>query len=354
MFGRSCSVKVERCARGRTVEFGGFSSLFRSAPWMLGLALALTCGEARAAEPTAEDRTTARQLALEGYDALRSKDYALASDRFKRANALVHAPTLLLDLGRAYLGLGQLVNAHEAFQQIIREGVPPNAPPAWRKALASARKEVIAVEPRLAWVTIHVKGVDAARIELDGELLSTASLGIRRAVDPGHRTVTAEAEGFLPATSSVNLAEGQAGELELVLEHDPSFARHARAAAAPPPPRLLVVTPPPAPERTPAYVAFSVSGAGFLLSGVTTALMLKERSNLESKCQARQCTPELEGDVSSYRTYGTLAAVGLGVGLAGVGVGTYFWLSSSPSSDRRRAAVTPVLTPGYVGVDGRF
>jgi hypothetical protein len=53
--------------------------------------------------------------------------------------------------------------------------------------------------------------------------------------------------------------------------------------------------------------------------------------------------------------YGTLAAVGLGVGLAGAGVGTYFLLSSKPRDEvARHPAVVAELAPGYVGLSGRF
>ena len=59
------------------------------------------------------DRATARALAREGYEAQQRRQYALAADRFERAEALVHAPTLLLGLARAQQGLGELVEAQE-------------------------------------------------------------------------------------------------------------------------------------------------------------------------------------------------------------------------------------------------
>jgi hypothetical protein len=58
------------------------------------------------AEPSDADRATARVLAHEGFDAQQRGDYSVAADRFLRADALVHAPTLLLGLARAQVGLG--------------------------------------------------------------------------------------------------------------------------------------------------------------------------------------------------------------------------------------------------------
>lgn len=318
-------------------------------PCLLGLAVSLTTPAALAREPTSEDRTTARELAREGFEALRAQDYALAADRFKRADALVHAPTLLVDLGRSYVGLGRLVMAHEAFQQVMREGVPADAPAPWRRALAVAREEDAKIEPRLAWVTIRVDGASQPRLTLDGEHLPLASVGVRRAVDPGRRTVVAEADGFLSASKVIELREGETGELTLVLEPDPNHELPSRPALER---KVIVVQAAPSTGRTPAYVAYGVGAAGLMLSGVTGVLLLRTRGNLEADCQDGVCPPRAAGDLSRFPLYGTLAAVGLGVGLAGAGVGTYFWLSAKPRDEGAR--VTAQVAPGYVGLSGSF
>ena len=72
------------------------------------------------------DRATARELAAAGYHALKRGDYAVAADHFERADALVHAPTLVVDWARALTGLGLLVEAGEKYELVIREGVEPD------------------------------------------------------------------------------------------------------------------------------------------------------------------------------------------------------------------------------------
>jgi hypothetical protein len=92
-----------------------------------------------------------------------------------------------------------------------------------------------------------------------------------------------------------------------------------------------------------------------LLSGVTTILMLRTRANLEANCHDGLCPPRSAGDISRFAMYGTLAAVGLGVGLVGSGVGTYFLVSATPRDQAARyGAVTAQLSPGYVGLSGSF
>src|ERR1700734_4174124 len=87
-----------------------------------------------AADVSGVDRATARALTLEGYEALDRKDFATAADRFRRADALFHVPTVALGLAHAEVGLGKLVSALATYSRTVREGVPPGAPPAFAKA----------------------------------------------------------------------------------------------------------------------------------------------------------------------------------------------------------------------------
>ncbi len=75
------------------------------------------------AQSDAENRATARALAAQGQEQLEAKDYAKAEDSFRRADALFHAPTLVLGIARASAAEGKFVEAWEAYNRIIIEGV---------------------------------------------------------------------------------------------------------------------------------------------------------------------------------------------------------------------------------------
>src|SRR4051812_30509984 len=111
--------------------------------WGLLLVLALAplraSAESLPPTPTAAAREEARKLARQGFQALQRKDYASAEDLFRRADELVHAPTLELDHARALVGLRKFVEGHERYEQVIREGVAPNAPWQWKAAVVEAR-----------------------------------------------------------------------------------------------------------------------------------------------------------------------------------------------------------------------
>ncbi|HEY0463233.1 MAG TPA: hypothetical protein VGC79_03445, partial [Polyangiaceae bacterium] len=212
---------------------------------------------------TDEQRSQARDLAGQGFTALQRKDFAKAEEFFRRADALVHAPTLVLDHSRALVGLGRLVEAHEGFAQVLREGVAPNAPWQWRGAVDAAKAELLAVEPRLAWLTVTVSGPPAPEVQVDSKVLRQAALGVRLATDPGTHTVTVRADRFLPVQKVITLAEGQTAALELVVAPDPS------APPLPPEPKkapeVIFVKSPEAPQpkdNTLATILLTAGGVG--------------------------------------------------------------------------------------------
>jgi len=307
------------------------------------------------AEATPADRATARSLAGEGYQALQDKDFATAVDRFSRADALVHAPTLMIDWARSLTGLGKLVEAQERYEQIVREGVDAKAPKSWQRALADANNELAELKPRLAWVTITVSGADGAHVTLDGSAVPPAAIGVRRAVNPGPRLVRVEANGYLAQKKTIDLNEGAEQAVSFALEPDPD----ARAAAAAKDAAQPVAAPTPAQhDRTLMYVAFGVSGAGLVLGGVTGALALGKRSELSKVCQSdtHACQSDQNDKLSSYHTLGTLSGVGFALGVAGAGAGVALWYLNRDQAPNTAhgVKVRPYLGLASFGAVGSF
>src|SRR5262249_24931547 len=116
--------------------------------WAFGLALGAPWASAQPkAQPSAEDVATARALGRQGLAALQQKDFVSAEELFGRADALYHVSTLTLGRARAQVGLGKLVAAHEAYQRIVREGVPAGAgSAAVVQAVEDAKREKATIE----------------------------------------------------------------------------------------------------------------------------------------------------------------------------------------------------------------
>jgi hypothetical protein len=323
--------------------------------FLAGLSVALLSASVALAEPSPADRATARSLAGEGYQALQDKDYATAVDRFSRADALVHAPTLMIDWARSLSGLGKLVEAQERYEQILREGVDAKAPKSWQKALADANIELAELKPRLAWVTITVSGANDPHVTIDGAAVPPAAVGVRRAVNPGPRLVRVLANGYLPQKKTLDLSEGGEEAVSFSLEPDPDEQAAAAAKDAVQP----VAAPPPARhDPTLMYVAFGVSGAGLVLGSVTGVLALGKHSDLANVCKSDSsaCMSDQKSTLSSYHTLGTLSGVGFALGVAGAGAGLTLWYLNREKAPSAVQGVTvhPYLGLASVGAMGSF
>jgi hypothetical protein len=331
----------------------------RLLPWVLSAVL--LAGAAHAADPSEADRATARNLAREGYDALQKKDYERAEDRFRRADALVHAPTIVVDHARALTGLGRFVEACERYNLVIREGVPANAPWPWKQAVADATKELAAVEPRRAWLKVTVKGASRPQVLIDTDEVPGASLGVPRATDPGQRRVRVSANGYRPSEQLVELSEGEKREIVVELEALPiEDVTLEEDAPEPPPTQTIVVT---RRDDTLMYVAFGVGGAGIIAGSVTGVLALSARADLLKRCPELKCSPTTDSeqqrdtsDRSNYRQLGMISGLSYGVGLAAAAAGTVLFLTRKPETAAQTGSlnVVPYVGLSEIGAAGTF
>jgi hypothetical protein len=312
---------------------------------------------AQAAAPSDADRVTARALAHEGYEAQTHGDYAQAADRFRRAEALVPAPTLRLGLARAQAGMGKLVEAHETYRHIVRGALAPDAPAPFVKAVDDARVELAALEPRLAWVTIDVVGPpeSAVTLVLDDAPFPAGGLGTKRASDPGQHRVRASAPGFEAAASTFVVKEGEATAVSLSLRALPEGV--APASPVVPPAGESSVGLPPRASSTPAgktlgILLFGVGTVGLVGGGVTGVLASTKHASLIGSCPGGHCPASTQSQVDTYDTLGTVSTVSLAAGAACAVVGLVLLLTTHVPPN-----ASPVTAyAGYLdaGVRGTF
>lgn len=330
------------------------------------------------AQSEAQDRATARALAQQGSDALDAKDYAKAEDAFRRADALFHAPTLVLGLARAQAAEGKFVEAWEGYNRIVLENV--TSTPVFAKALDDARREIAAVEGRRSRVTVLVGGAASPRVTLDSAPLKSAALGVQFFINPGTHTVQATADGFNPITRTFAVAEGKSETVTVTLESAavaapgaavPTTAGPESTSAAPGAPGSGAATPgsPPAaqpaspaadagvthPNRAPAIAAFVVGGVG-LVAGIAAGLVaIKDDSHLKTECPGDTCVGAgPQSDLSSYHTVGLVSTLGFVVAGVGAATGVTLWLLGNGHHDSTSASVSPYLGIGSIGAIGRF
>ncbi len=348
-----------------------YRNRFRS----LSLAVSLTLGAmvasphvAFADEPSEQDIAQARDLGGQGQAAFEAGNFAEAEKLFKAATRLYSAaPTLTLGLARSQAKLGKFLSAQEAYNKIIREwGNVSSPPPAFKDALEAARAEIGAVSGRAGSATIVVEGAPKPQVTIDGDTIPPAALGLKRPVDPGHHVVRAQAEGYKPAETTINVAEGQSVEAKLTLQKEESAApAPGDTTTAPGSDTGVTAEPGGKSNKTLAFVAFGVGGAGLVVGAITGLMAMGKHSDLEKACGGETCPATEQDNVDSYKTMGTISTVGFIVAGVGAAAGAILWLTAPKETTtangsgryataRTKPSIVPYLGPLGGGVTGRF
>jgi hypothetical protein len=294
------------------------------------------------ADDQAENTAAARTLGIQGVQLADAGKCPEAIEKLQRAESLHHAPTILGRLGECQVAVGQLVAGTENLNSVVREPLAPNAPKVFHDAQDRAQKVLAMASPRIAHLTINVVPPDAkATVTVGGKPIPTALIGAERPTDPGTLEVSATADGYKTAGTSVTLTEGGHQEITLTLEKDPNAVAPLPPlpAGGTPPPMASPPEPGPRKSNTAAYVAFGVGGAGLLVGTVTGVLALGKASDCPNKVCATQ------SDLDGAKSMATISTIGFGVGVVGVALGTILLVTGNKSeAPPAQALYQPKLT----------
>ena len=309
-----------------------------------------------AQEPhSAADIAQAREFLREGL-ALRAKgDAAGALEKFKVTHALAGTPISGIELGRAYMAVGKLIEARETFLSVGRTA---------RRAEETAKSEAARTESaqladelksRIPRLTVKVTGVtiESVSVTIDGAVVPTEALAAPRFLNPGGHDVAARSTSGGTAETRVELSEGDARELELKLifsgEASPSVAAPPPASSASP----MASSPVdvrdagrPTNGNTQRVAGLVVGGVGIVGLGVAGILGLVAK--------AQQNTAETEtgaarhDDSQNAVSMSNVATAVVGIGAAVTIVGGVVWFTAP------RARVFVATNGHEVFLQGRF
>jgi hypothetical protein len=202
--------------------------MFRPLWFVLVLCL-LSTSAAAFAQDEATRAASARALFEEGVGLAEHEQWSDAVDRFQRALSLRDSQVIRFNLAIALAELGRLVESSELLRAVLRADAldPP--------LRAQAEQRLALVTPRIARLTLAVAGTaGAAQVELDGDALPAAMVGVAIPVDPGsHRARLLQGAQELAASERV-LAEGASETLTLERSAAPTAAETAAVALAAP------------------------------------------------------------------------------------------------------------------------
>lgn len=346
------------------------------------LLLGVLCGlcaslaEAQDRQTSPQSKAAAVALAEEGWAHYEKHRYAEALEAFRKADSTVHAPPFLLMVARCYVNLGRLLDARIAYQLVVEDKIDIDASPAFIEAQASAKKELVELEPRIPTVEISVTGSVSGplHLTLDGQPVALSTPVPR---DPGNHSLTVHAPGRRPLTRKIRLVEGARERIELdqaaidemptverlAAERTPSPSVSARAApsisSAPATPRDSA--------RRAVLVGGGIAAGGGVAAGVVLTVLANGRASDARRLRAeiiagdqeqKKCptvNPQKCADLSdAVDARVTLSNSALWSFVAGgaVGVGTliYGLVTMESAAPGRSVQVTPLLGPQTAGI----
>jgi hypothetical protein len=166
------------------------------------------------------DRAAARELYIEGVKLQEQGKFEPALDKFQRAQSVFSAPTHLLHIAECQAALGRLVESAETYRTLVRTPLPSGSPNAFVQAQQQGSAELPQVEPRIPTLKIQVKPENAQNlsVQIDGQPMSAALVGVPRPANPGEHHVVVFAPGYAKSEAKVVLKEREQKELPITLQ----------------------------------------------------------------------------------------------------------------------------------------
>jgi hypothetical protein len=302
----------------------------------LGVAVGLVALPSLAA-PSATDRSLAQSLFDQGKTQMDAGNYALACPKLQESQRLDPGGGTLMNLALCHEQQGKIASAWTEFKEAL--GIARRDERQDR--VSAAEDHIAALEPKLPYLTLVVpSATEDEELKLDGAVIGRAAWGSPLSVDPGVHELSASAPGHKPWSNSFTVSLSQKHSVSVPdLELDPNAA-----SAAGPSTSSTPAVDGAAPPGTAVRTSSGSSAAGWVVGGLGVVGLgvggffgmqaLKKRKDSDALCPTDDtCT----GSGAKYNQQAYTAAwisdAGFGVGILGLGIGTYLLLSSSGSSE---------------------
>lgn len=300
---------------------------------------ALALAASAHADPSGADLLLARQLANEGIELSQRGDCEGALAKLNRAEAIHHAPTILVHVGECQIRLGRLVDALSSLDRVSRENLGPTPPRAFVTAQQRATAMVEELRPRLGVLRVDATGPRAgATFRIDDGELKEAALGLDRPVDPGSHVIEATTADGQRVRREVTIREGATEVVTIPLP----AALHAGPALPPPAAKDAHGTS--SGLRTLGWGLTGGGAAALVAGAVFAGVTLSTKSDLDGACADKACPSSARDDYDSARTTATVSGIALGVGVVAVAAGVYLLVirrDERPSAQSAWVQVAP-------------
>lgn len=295
--------------------------------------------------------TVAEALFSEGRRLLDEGKYDEACAKFAESQRLDPGTGTLLNLANCYEQAGRFATAWSTWKEAASSA--RDAGQTDREQLA--RGKAAELEGKLARLTIEVPEearVPGLVIKRDGEELTSAIWGTPLPVDAGTRKIEATAEGYLPFSTDIALTDGTAQKVAIPkLEVDPNYQKQPETAPTPATAEDRGTDP----GKTQRIIGYVVGGVGIVGIGVGTyfgidAINKNNDAHSNNQCNSTgtSCTETAYDQIEAARRSGTASSVAIGVGAAAL-VGGFVLVITAP-----KASTQVALSPRYDGASVVF
>jgi hypothetical protein len=310
----------------------------------------LLAAPARAQQGT--NTALAEALFREGKQLMAEGNYAEACPKIAESQRLDPGTGTLLNLASCHEAAGKIASAWaeygEAASLARRDGR------ADREDFAT--KHAAALEPTIPHLLLDVTGaaqsLQSLEIRIDDVVVGRVAWSIPAPIDPGPHTVTASAAGKKPLI--LDLVVPATPDMQQVHITDLEDAPREAGPAAPGATGSIgTSSAPPASNDAGASgsngkkVGLAIGAGGLLAIGVGSFFGLRAYSKWDERnkhCPSGECDATAVAASDAAHTSARIADIAMGVGIVGLGVGTYLFLTARPSSKQASATRT------YVGV----
>lgn len=289
------------------------------------------------AEPTPQEKETARALMDRGDESFERKRYAAALEAYAGAHAIMRVPTTALEVAKAHEALGNLVEARDALLEAMRFPKSPGEPAAYTSARAEAEQRATALGDRIPSIVVALEGLphgSEPRVTIDRVALPPAAALLPIKVNPGRHQVLVSSDATYDATKDVVLGERQNITVTIALKVRPVSERPTAAAPSSSG----------SPLRTAGWITGGVGVAG-LVVGTVFGLQASSKQD-DANCPGNVCKDEASAttlrSANDAATISTIAFVAGGVLTVG---GVTLWLLGSSSSTRTASVRLSPLVP---------
>jgi hypothetical protein len=240
------------------------------------LLLPILASPGSAQEPSSSEMAAARGLFRSALEHAEAGRWAEARADFERSYALARVPVTLFNLAGARAETGQLVAAAESYRRFLQEAGEGRAA-RYRQA---AERDLAQLEPRIPSVRLEAEGLrDDDTLQIDGDPITRAVLGVAFPLDPGEHRVAVLRGGRTVHEEALVLTEGEARSITLRVPLETAPAAVARATVSSEEPSIPTTSDEPEERGIVRSPWLWIAIGAVVIAGAVTAVVLTTRSD---------------------------------------------------------------------------